>query len=413
MLRETILKRIESERAEIIDLCRKLVQIPSENPPGDTQAIVKFLGSLFEKKGLPYKIYSPKPHMPNFVARIEGGEKGRRLVFNGHLDTFPAGNPKLWSHDPFGSVVEDGKIFGRGVSDMKGGDVASIMAFLYLAENVNRMKGEAVLTLVSDEETGGEWGTAWLLDHVPEVQGDAVINGEPGSCELIHFAEKGLIWLEVASRGKAASAAYPHFGSNAIQNIYHFLNALETLMNLQAATKEISRIQEKSRETVDTIKGNGATEILNRVTVNVGTISGGLKCNLIPDFCRAEVDIRFPHGARSSDILSKIEAIRSNYPDIEYKIVQVAEPNYTPVDQEIIQLVSKNAEIVRGHHVFLSCGMNSTDCRHFRYRNIPACLYGPRFYQLGAANEYITIQDLMDTVKVHTLTAFDFLAWID
>lgn len=409
MHREVLLKRMESDKESIVDLCTKLIQIPSENPPGDTRNIVNFVSSLFKEKGIEYNIYAPQPLMPNLVAIIRGKKSGRRFVFNGHLDTFPSGDSTAWTRFPFSGTVKEGKIFGRGASDMKGGDVASIMAFLYLAENIDRMKGEAVLTLVSDEETGGEWGTAWLLDHVPEVRGDAVINGEPGSCDLVHFAEKGLIWLKVTSRGKAASAAYPHFGSNAIKNLNHFLKDLETLENLQAATEEISRIQEKSRETVDKIKGDGATKILNRVTLNVGTISGGLKCNLIPDSCRAEVDIRFPHGARSSDILSKIEAIRSRYSDMEYEIVQVAEPNYTPVDQEIIQLVSKNAEIVRGHRPFLSCGMNSTDCRHFRYKGIPACLYGPRFYQLGAADEYITIQDLMDTVKVHTLTAFDFL----
>ncbi|MCX5839593.1 MAG: ArgE/DapE family deacylase [Deltaproteobacteria bacterium] len=410
MHREELLKRIESDKERILNLCKKLVQIPSENPPGDTQAIVKFLGTLFQEKGLPYEIYAPQAHMPNFVARLQGKEGGRRLVLNGHLDTFPTGDREAWTHDPFGGCLEDGKIFGRGVSDMKGGDVASLMSFFYLAEQRERVRGEVVLTLVSDEETGGEWGTAWLLDHVPEVRGDAVINGEPGSCELVHFAEKGLVWIEVISRGKAASAAYPHFGSNAIEHLYHFLHDLEKLEILQASTEEISRIQEEGEEAVDAIKGRGATEILKLVTVNVGTIAGGLKCNLIPDFCRAEVDIRFPHGVCSSDIFLRIETIRSKYPGIEYKVNQVAEPNYTPIDQQIVQLVKKNAESVRGHRIYLSGGMNGTDCRHFRNRGIPACMYGPRNYQLGGTDEYIYVQDLMDAVKVHTLTAFDFLS---
>ena len=85
--------------------------------------------------------------MPNLVARIRGKEKGKRLVFNGHLDTYPAGDPKLWKRNPFSGDCEDGKIFGRGVSDMKGGDTASIMTFLFLAEHRHHMKGEVVLTL--------------------------------------------------------------------------------------------------------------------------------------------------------------------------------------------------------------------------------------------------------------------------
>jgi succinyl-diaminopimelate desuccinylase len=409
MKHEGLLKRIKADEGEILNLCRRLVQIPSENPPGDTEAIVRFLVSLFKGKGIDHHVYAPKANMPNLVARIQGREKGRRFVFNGHLDTFPAGDRKRWSVDPFGAEVKDGKIFGRGVSDMKGGDTASIMAFFYLFENRKRMKGEAVLTLVSDEETGGKWGTEWLLENVPEVRGDAVLNGEPGSCDLVHFAEKGLIWMEVTSRGKAASPAYPHFGFNAIQNLNHFLIELERLEQINAAPAEILKIQQEGREVVDAIKGEGATEILSRITFSVGTISGGLKCNLIPDYCRAEVDIRIPHGVRSSDILEEIERVRSHYKEIEYTLLQVTEPSYTPVDQEILQLTRKNAEKVRGHRVFFTCGMNGTDCRHFRFRGIPACFYGPRFYDLGAGNEYITVPDLIDSVKVHTLTAFDFL----
>lgn len=410
MNRGEIIKRIDSDKDRIIKLCTSLIKIPSENPPGNTQAIVKYLSSIFEQRGYTYQIYSPQADMPNFVARIKGRNAGKRLVLNGHLDTFPAGNRSAWKHDPFGESVEDGKIFGRGASDMKGGDVASLMTFFYLAEQRGDLKGEVILTLVSDEETGGKWGAEWLLDHVPEVRGDAVINGEPGSCELVHFAEKGLIWIEISSLGKSASAAYPHFGSNAIESLYHFLLDLEKLETIEARASDILQIQEEGKKIVDAIKGEGATHILNHVTVNTGKISGGVKCNLIADFCKAEVDIRFPHGIRSSEIFLEIEVIRAKYPGITYEVNQVAEPNYTPIDREIVQLMKNNAESVRGHQIHFSGGMNGTDCRHFRYREIPACMYGPRNYQLGASDEYIYVQDLIDTVKVHTLTAFDFLS---
>jgi succinyl-diaminopimelate desuccinylase len=347
--------------------------------------------------------------MANFVSRIQGKKKGKRLILNGHLDTFPAGDLKLWSRDPFGAKVENGRIFGRGVSDMKGGDTAMMMAFFYLSENFKQMEGEAVITLVADEETGGKWGTEWLLDHVPDVSGDAVLNGEPGSCDLVHFAEKGLLWIELISRGKAASTAYPHLGDNAIHNLCHFINDLEKLENIKVTPVEVSEISREGREVIDNIKGKGATDILGQITVNVGTIKGGLKCNLLPDYCSAELDIRFPHGIRSDDILSKVDSIRSRYEGIEYRVQHITEPNSTPVGEEIIQLTLKNAEFVREHRVFPSCGMNGTDCRHFRSRGIPSCLYGPRFYELGAPDENITVQDLMDSVKVMTLTAFDFL----
>lgn len=410
---DALLKRIDSERDQIVDLCRRIVRIPSENPPGDTQDLVRFLVSFLKDKNLDCQVYAPQSHMPNLVARIQGKEKGKRLVFNGHLDTYPAGDPGLWKRNPFSGDLGDGKIFGRGVSDMKGGDTASIMTFLYLAENLHRMKGEVVLTLVSDEETGGEWGICWLLDHVPEVYGDAVLNGEPSSCDLVNFAEKGQIWLEVVSRGRAAHGAYTHLGFNAIQNLYHFLYDLEKLEGLNVVPDEISQVLREGRGVVDEVRGSGATDVLGRVTVNMGTISGGLKLNLVADHCKAEVDIRPPQGATTASILSEIEAIRSRYQGIEYKILQLKEPNYTPLDQNIIRLTLKNAEAVRGHRVFPSSGIGATDCRHFRLKGIPCSVYGPRSYQMGAPDEFITAKDLIDTVKVHTLTSFDFLEWLD
>ena len=410
---DALLKRIDSEKDQIVDLCRRIVRIPSENPPGDTQDLVKFLVSFLQDRNLDCQVYAPHSQMPNLVVRIQGKEKGKRLVFNGHLDTYPTGDPKLWQRFPFSGDLEDGKIFGRGVSDMKGGDTASIVTFLYLAENRHRMKGEVVLTLVSDEETGGEWGICWLLDHVPEVYGDAVLNGEPSSCDLINFAEKGQIWLEVVSRGRGAHGAYTHLGFNAIQNLCHFLCDLEKLEGISVAPNEISRVLQEGRKVVDEVRGPGATDVLGRVTVNLGTISGGLKLNLVADQCKAEVDIRPPQGSTTSSILSQIETIRSRYQGIEYRVLHLIEPNHTSPDQEIVRLTVKNAEAIRGHRVFPSSGIGATDCRHFRRKGIPCSVYGPRSYQMGAPDEFIATQDLIDTVKVHTLTSFDFLEWLD
>ncbi len=409
----SLLKRIDADEKEIINLCSNLVRIPSENPPGDTQRLVEFVASFLKGKGFETQIHAPRKEMPNIVARVQGKEKGRRLVFNGHLDTYPAGDHGLWRRPPFSGQAEDGKLFGRGVSDMKAGDTASIMAFLYLAEHRERLKGEVVLTLVSDEETGGEWGICWLLDHVPEVRGDSVLNGEPSDCDLLNFAEKGQIWMKVSSRGKAAHGAYTHMGFNAIQNLNHFLAELERLETLKVASDQISAVLREGRKVVDSAKGEGATDVLGRVTVNVGTISGGLKLNLVPDYCEAEVDIRPPQGSRTADILKEIEAIRTGYQGIEYKIIHMKEPNYTPLDEEIIKLTLKNAEKVRGHRIYPSSGIGATDCRHFRLRGIPCAVYGPRSYQMGAPDEYVTIKDLIDTVKVHTLTSYEYLEWLE
>jgi succinyl-diaminopimelate desuccinylase len=408
-----LLKRIDADAEQIISLCQGLIRIPSENPPGDTTKLVEYLTTIFDKKRLEYRVYAPQKQMPNFVAILRGQNKGRRIVFNGHLDTYPAGDRKQWDRDPFSGAVAEGKIFGRGVSDMIAGDTASIMTFFYLAEHKDQLKGEVVLTLVSDEETGGKWGTIWLLDNVPEVSGDAVLNGEPSGGELINFAERGHIWIRVSCKGKAAHGAYTHMGQNAIQAMNRFLNDLLSLEGLSVSPADISGLLDDGRQIVDAMKGPGATEVLKRITVNVGTISGGLKINLVPDYCEAEVDIRLPQGCSSLEIVRQIEKIQERHSGISHEVLRMIDPNYTPFQEEIVQLALKHAEAIRGHRIHLTSGIGLTDCRFFRERGIPSVVYGPRSFNMGAENEYITVQDLMDTVKVHTLTSFDYLEWLE
>ena len=413
MNQDTIIKRIDSDEKEIVSLCQKLVRIPTENPPGDTTDLVAFLKTLFEQKGIDYRVYDPQPNMPNFVAVLKGGEKGRRLVFNGHIDTYPAGDPGLWDREPFSGELAGGKLHGRGVSDMIAGDTASIMTFFYLAENRDRMKGEVVLTLVSDEETGGRWGTIWLLKNVPEVMGDALLNGEPSGGELLNFAERGHIWLKFTARGQAAHGAYTHMGENAVMMMCRFLEDLHSLEKMQVTPAEISDLLEQGRDVTDAMKGPGATDVLKAITVNVGTVSGGLKINLVPDRCDAEVDIRLPQGARCDDIIEQVRGICDRHKGLSCEVLRQIDPNYTPPDEEIIRLTLKNAEHIRGHQVHLTSGIGLTDGRYFREAGIPSSVYGPRSYNMGAENEYITVKDLMDTVKVHTLTAVDYLDWLD
>ncbi len=411
--RDTLLRRIEKDESDIVALCRQLTRISSENPPGDTKEIAGFLEALLREKGLEPRVYAPRASMPNIVARIEGGEPGRRLVLNGHIDTYPAGDRDLWERDPFGGELEGGRLFGRGVADMKAGDAASLMTFFYLAENRERMKGKVILSLVSDEETGGRWGTDWLLDNVAEMHGDAVLNGEPSACDLVNFGEKGPLWIEVTSRGRAAHGAYTHAGSNAIENLNRFLGELQALESLGVAPGDVARTIEEGRDVVEAVKGTGATENLTRITVNVGRITGGLKINLVPDHAKAEVDIRLPLGAESKGVLGEIESIRARHPGMEYRVLHVIEPNHTPVVEEIVVLTRRNAEAVRGRRVFLSAGIGYTDCRLFRRRGIPCAVYGPRSYNMGGPNEFIEVADLMDTVKVHAMTAFEYLECLD
>ncbi|MBW1699881.1 MAG: ArgE/DapE family deacylase [Deltaproteobacteria bacterium] len=408
--KEKLLELIEENKEKIISFCSDIIKISSENPPGDTTRLVQFIGRYLHAEGLDYTVYAPQEKMPNIVGLLKGAAAGRRLVFNGHLDTYPCGDASRWKYDPLSGMVADGKIYGRGASDMKGGCTASIMAFTFLSKLTHLFNGEIVLTLVSDEETGGKWGTVWLLDNVPMVSGDAMLNAEPTSTAQISFAEKGRIFLEVIAKGIGAHGAYVHLGDNAIKKMTRFLSDLEHVVDLDiSAPGDVTRVLEEGRQIVDKMKGAGATDVLMGITCNIGKIDGGLMVNMIPENCRAEVDIRLPQGVTCRQVLEEIDQILTRHQGISYRVIQAMEPNYTPPDHEICLLLQKNAEFVRKTRVILNSGIGGSDAKHFRQRGIPCALYGPTSYNMAGTDEHITVEDLLTTTKSHALTSLEYL----
>ena len=145
--------------------------------------------------------------------------RGAHLVLNGHIDVFPVGDHETWSHGgPWSGAIEDGKVWGRGSTDMKCGTSASIFTFMYLHELRDRLNGRLTLTAVSDEETFGPWGARHLIEHHPEVHGDCCLNGEPSSPYSIRFGEKGPLWVEFKVKTQGAHGAYTHATESASRN---------------------------------------------------------------------------------------------------------------------------------------------------------------------------------------------------
>jgi succinyl-diaminopimelate desuccinylase len=402
---------IDEHRNGIVALCSDLIRISSENPPGDTRGLARFVEGYLKSESIECRIYAPQEDMPNLVALVKGAGPGRRLVYNGHLDTYPVGDSARWTVEPLGGRVIDGRIYGRGASDMKGGVTASIISFILLARIRQAFRGELVLTLVSDEETGGIWGTRWLLDHVPEVTGDAMINGEPTSCAQVSFAEKGRLFLEFEARGKGAHGAYTHIGVNAIRMMMGLLQDLDGLVNLDIGIPDdVHRVLEQGRTVVDAMKGDGATDVLLGITVNFGTIHGGLNVNTIPESCQTRVDIRLPQGVGCDRVLGEVDRLLGRHSGISYRILQAMEPNYTPPDHEICRLLRETAEIAQGAPVILSSSIGGSDAKHFRKKGIPCALYGPRSYNMAGTDEHITVEDLILTAKAHAMASLDYLS---
>lgn len=409
--RTEILRRIKEREAELLTLVSELVRRPSENPPGDTRAVLDFVVEYLRARGFAPEVVASQPTMPNVVVSVEGRAPGRHMILNGHLDTFPIGDRSLWELDPFSGLVADGRIHGRGVSDMKAGVGASITTFCLLGEMRDAWRGRATLALVSDEETFGPWGANYLVDHYPKLRGDAALIGEPSSPKTVRFGERGLVWVRLTARGQSAHSAYPHQGWNAIAAMVEILQELKALEGGDwQVPEDFLRTIDGARQVTDELLGAGATDLLSAVIVNSGTIRGGTKVNLIADFCEAEVDVRIPPGVSTAEILREIGQVVRKHRGVSYELLARSEPNYSPPDHELFSIVTRNVAEVRGETPLLNISSPGTDARVFRRVGIPVAVYGPRPYHMGAANEYVTVEDYLDTVRVHSLSAVDFLS---
>jgi succinyl-diaminopimelate desuccinylase len=404
-----ILNTIAERQDEWLRLVAELVRRPSPNPPGDTGAAAACVVDFLRGRARAPRIVTPRPGMVNVVTQIENGT-GRHLILNGHLDTFPVGDPALWDRDPFSGDVVDGKIFGRGVSDMKAGVAASIAALCLLGEVREAWRGTVTLAVVADEETMGPWGANYLVDHDPKLRGDAALIGEPSTPRTVRFGERGMLWIRLRARGQSAHGAYPHQGWNAIFAVTEALAALRELegMTWPVPPDIVARVNE-ARAATDALLGSGATDTLTAVTVNAGFIAGGTKVNLVADRCEAEVDIRLAPGVTTGDILRHVGRVVRRHRGMSYEILHQSEPNWTSPDLPFMQVVRDVVTRVRGEAPFFNIASPGTDSRVFRRVGIPVAVFGPTPYGMGAANEHVTVEDFLDTVRVHALAAVEFL----
>ena len=230
--KKQLLQWVEEDHDKLISFLRGFIRAKSPNPPGDTREAAAYVSRFLDNAGLPHKFVAPHEEMPNILASYNCGSPGRRLVLNGHMDVFPVGDGEGWTHNPWSGEIADGKIFGRGACDMKCGTAASIFTFAYLNRIREKLRGSLTLTVVSDEESFGPWGSRYLLEHYTEAIGDCCLNGEPSSPYTLRFGEKGLLWLRLRVHTMGAHGAYTHLSKNAIKIAAHLIAELETLSSI-------------------------------------------------------------------------------------------------------------------------------------------------------------------------------------
>jgi succinyl-diaminopimelate desuccinylase len=407
---------VAERKQEWLEILSDLIQIPSENPPGDTQEIADYFCELLEEYGVEYEVIAPQEEMPNIVAQFDGEqgdpEEGNHLVYNGHLDTFPARDESEWDRDPFSGAIEDGKVHGRGAGDMHGGFTATLAAFLYLYENRDRVHGRVTFTAVSDEETGGNWGTKYVVENYPKYRGDAVLNGEPSAPYRIVFGERGKAWYDIRVHGKAAHVT-SNEGLSAIDILVDLLPEFRTLPEKDDLLNVPEDFRDQvlaGKEATDRNYWNGATEHSLQLLVNTGVIEGGEKISLIAENARAEVDVRLPVGTDPDDVTQHIENIVSDYPgDISVECYDKKESTYSDVSSPLFQHLQDAVEQIRDADPEFSYSLGGSDGIFFRREGMDVALYGPTAQNIGGPNEYIDVDEFMDVTKAHVEASVQYL----
>jgi succinyl-diaminopimelate desuccinylase len=405
-----LLDWIDQDREALIDFLSGFIQAKSPNPPGDTREAAAYIKSFLDAQGLPYRVIAPQETMPNIVGSFEGAAPGPHLVLNGHIDVFPAGDRQSWTHDPWGGAVVDGRVYGRGATDMKCGTTASIFAFAYLHRIRDKLKGKLTLTCVSDEETFGPWGARYLLEHHPEVHGDCCLNGEPSSPLTVRFGEKGPLWLAFTIQTHGAHGAYTHASPSATKIAAQLIAELEALVDMQVpAPEQVETVLRRNADIIDRAQGTGAAEILRKVTVNIGVIHGGLKVNMIPGTCALEVDLRLPIGLDKESVMAEIQKIVARHPAASCKEINYNPPSWCDPDGAMVRYIQQNVRALKNFEPQPVASLGGTDARLWRYRDVPAYVYGPFPRNMGAADENVEIEEFLHVVRTHLLSAHDYL----
>jgi acetylornithine deacetylase/succinyl-diaminopimelate desuccinylase family protein len=380
-------------KKELVDLAIQLVQTPTENPPGNEKVAAQFLKPLLSKMGFKIKtILSPKGRW-NLVAEKRWGRGGRRLIFNGHLDVVPAGNPSQWKYPPFLGKLRQGRIYGRGSSDMKSG----IASFIHALSTIERSKiplhqGAVILHLVSDEESHGHQGMGFLTQR-EGIQGDAVLVGEPTDLQPV-IAQKGALWLRILTTGKSAHGSKPHLG----------VNAIEKMMKLIERFNFIHLEKEHP--------------LLGKPTLSIGTIQGGTKVNVVPDRCEIEVDRRMLPGEKKEEVFRELketlDSLHLQDPFFQYRVEEIdfAEPSEVDPEEEIVKTGVEAIQNVMGKTPMLRGFSGFTDSRFYTNQcRIPALIFGPGGVdQSHTTDESVEVDALVHAAHIYATILIDYLS---
>ena len=423
-LGEQLSDLIDMRRDELIALTQDLIRIPTLNPPGDNYLeICEYLARRMRKRGFETQLIRAEGALGdceryprwNVIARRDGPFSGECVHFNSHVDVVEVG--RNWTVDPFGAELKNGKIFGRGACDMKGGLATSIIAVEAFLDICPDFAGAVEISGTADEETGGQGGVAYLAEKgffsPDRVQ--HVIIPEPLNKERVCLGHRGVWWAEIETFGEIAHGSMPFLGNCAIRHMGAVLEEMEHSLFPALARKQTDMpvVPEGARQS----------------TLNINSIHGGqdelddysarLPAPCVPDSCRMIIDRRFLLEERIEDVRNEIselmETVKSKRADFDYDIRPIHEvlPTMTDRNAPVVRTVSRAIRDVMGQDPEYVVSPGTYDQKHIdRIGRLKNCIaYGPGILDLAhKPDEYIEVDDMVDSAKVMGRSLLELLA---
>lgn len=360
----------------VISILKNLISIDTSNPPGNEEEICNYIQEIFSNFGIISNLISFAPERPSLYAIIEGKEPGS-VIFSGHLDTVaPLGT---WTKEPLKPVEEEGKIFGLGSADMKGGVAVLIEALRFIKEK-GKPKYTVKLLLSADEELKYRGAEVLQKNGILE---DAIFSiiAEPTD-NKVFIGEKSEFWLRVTFIGKEAHGSTPEEGINAIINQAKFILALK-----------------------EEFKSLGDVPIMGRPSLNIGKIQGGRQPNIVPEKCSLDLDFRLVNEEQKIQVEKIIEKLGSLFKEggqfymetLSYKRPLVSNPESLFI-KNLFEVVEKITHLPQQAVAASYC----TDLPTlFPKKTPPFVIFGPgNIKQAHQPDEFIEIGSLKDSVYV-------------
>ena len=420
-LQAKVAAEVEARRDDLIALTQDLIRIPTLNPPGENyREICDYLDHRLLKSGFHTQLVravgapgdSDAYPRWNIVARREGARAGECVHFNSHIDVVDVG--KGWTTDPFGGELKDGKVYGRGACDMKGGLAASIVAAEAFLAVVPDWQGAIEISGTADEESGGFGGVAYLAEQGFYKKVDHVIIPEPLNVDRICLGHRGVWWAEIETHGEIAHGSMPFLGDCAVRHMGAVLHEMEETLFPALAKKrtDMPVVPEGAKQSTLNINS------LHGGQAEIPADSTGLPSPVVPDSARMVIDRRFLIEEDIDEVQSEIrdvlERVKAGREGFDYGIREMHRvlPTMTKQDAPVVTSVTAAIRKTLGKDPAYVVSPGTYDQKHIdRIGKLKNCVaYGPGILDLAhKPDEYVGVDDMVASAQVMALSLLDLL----